>query len=255
MAKRTKESIDSNVDNLNNITPGETPNNKCPDCGMRFARRSYLAEHASIHNGEKPHVCYYCSKAFTLRCNLVRHVRIHTGEKPFACTICKKTFILKKNMIEHKRTHTGEKPFKCLNCEFTFSRRSSLVRHSRIHSGEKMYECHDCKKTFSWKYYLRRHMSIHLTKKNKKTRRTRKSVGVFVKSVVRYLSIQFNYFYRFQELFRKNLVLLRLNFISKYSVIYSYILLLYTFRLIILNYIGFNNWCIVIIPSVILIFV
>lgn len=148
---------------------------KCQLCNIGFSRKTYLAEHNCIHNGQKPHSCYYCNKSFSLRCNLVRHVRIHTGEKRFSCDMCNNSFILKKNLIEHKRTHTGEKPFECPSCDWTFGRRSSLVRHIRTHTGQKEFVCSICNKSFAWKYYLQRHMQTHLTTKARPTRATSKS--------------------------------------------------------------------------------
>ncbi|XP_065218702.1 gastrula zinc finger protein XlCGF8.2DB-like isoform X1 [Planococcus citri] len=151
---------------------------KCEVCNIGFSRRSYLAEHVNIHNGQKPFSCYYCGKLFSLRCNLVRHTRIHTGEKRFPCDQCDKKFILKKNLIEHQRTHTGEKPFKCKTCDRLFGRRSSLVRHVRTHTGEKKYVCNICNKTFAWKYYLQRHMPIHLRGRRRRRAAEPKVVNV-----------------------------------------------------------------------------
>jgi hypothetical protein len=107
----------------------------------------------------KEHACHVCHKAFTTAFNLAQHMSVHTGEKKFKCHVCEKAFARSSHVTEHLLTHTGEKPHKCRFCDYAFTTNSALVMHLRVHTGEKPFKCRFCDYACTHSGTLKRHMN------------------------------------------------------------------------------------------------
>ena len=78
---------------------------------------------------KKPFECRECHKRFAQKSTLISHKTVHTGEKPFECDKCFQKFAHKSNLTRHKKIH--DKRYDCDNCEQRFLESISL-------SGEKL---------------------------------------------------------------------------------------------------------------------
>ncbi|KAH1002196.1 hypothetical protein HUJ04_008307 [Dendroctonus ponderosae] len=51
----------------------------CPECGKSYRSNYKLAEHMTMHTGEKKHKCQMCEKRFRSKMGLAQHEAKHTG--------------------------------------------------------------------------------------------------------------------------------------------------------------------------------
>ncbi|XP_048525555.1 zinc finger and SCAN domain-containing protein 32 isoform X2 [Dendroctonus ponderosae] len=138
----------------------------CPECGKSYRSNYKLAEHMTMHTGEKKHKCQMCEKRFRSKMGLAQHEAKHTGQYDLRCPVCGKGFQCRSYLMVHQRVcgkgfmarvdlrihltmHTGEKSFVCEMCGKAFARRDALKCHRRMHTGERPYSCDICGRTFT----------------------------------------------------------------------------------------------------------
>lgn len=51
------------------------------------------------------HICYICEKGFPRPSKLADHMTVHTGERPFKCEECGKRFKTKSGLKKHGVSH------------------------------------------------------------------------------------------------------------------------------------------------------
>ncbi|XP_060917730.1 zinc finger protein 883-like [Labrus mixtus] len=167
----------------------------CSLCPETFECRRSLADHESLHSGDRDFVCEMCGDSFFtplslathrfthvqkenccdvlgLGCSdfsvLKNHLSKHTGEKLFSCEVCGKGCSHKSALKHHMLTHTGERPYVCETCGKRCGHASALQNHMRIHTGKKPGQqpvCDVCGKSFRSTVKLKYHMSIHTGEK------------------------------------------------------------------------------------------
>ncbi|KAK7495146.1 hypothetical protein BaRGS_00013556, partial [Batillaria attramentaria] len=119
----------------------------CPECGLTFSDKFYLARHKRSMHSNKRHVCEVCSYATAHRRNLHRHQwamhsRPSPCPRPFICEQCGKSFMDKVALCNHKRIHKP-KSHLCHLCPQAFvtrfslpyARCSSLLAHKKQQHG------------------------------------------------------------------------------------------------------------------------
>ncbi|XP_041826717.1 oocyte zinc finger protein XlCOF6-like isoform X3 [Melanotaenia boesemani] len=167
----------------------------CSLCPDTFSCRQSLADHESLHSGDRDFVCEMCGERFLsssslathrvthmqkenccdmlgLGCSdmsvLRTHLSRHTGEKLFTCDVCGKGCSHQSALKHHMLTHTGERPYVCETCGKRCGHPSALQNHMRIHTGRKPGQkpvCSVCSKTISSLGKLKRHMRVHTGEK------------------------------------------------------------------------------------------
>lgn len=80
-------------------------NFQCDYCSKRFAQRSSLLDHESIHTGERRHECF-CGKRFASRTNLYTHRFTHKKEKRLQCHLCDYKCDIPRTLRKHLKIHT-----------------------------------------------------------------------------------------------------------------------------------------------------
>ncbi|XP_034752712.1 oocyte zinc finger protein XlCOF6-like isoform X3 [Etheostoma cragini] len=167
----------------------------CSLCPETFECRQSLADHESLHPGDRDFICEMCGETFFsssslathrvthtqkenccdvlgLGCSdlsvLKNHLSKHSGQKLFCCEVCGKGCSHKSALQHHMLTHTGEKPYVCETCGKRCGHASALQNHMRIHTGKKPGQqpaCEVCCKKFRSSVNLKYHMSIHTGEK------------------------------------------------------------------------------------------
>jgi len=140
------------------------------NCHKAFRYSQEKKDHiASVHRGEKNHVCEICLKAFKLRKSLKLHVELEHNERAsedLPCTDCGEVFPSKAKLYRHKGTHrVYTKKFLCKFCDYKTHANILLIEHQRTHTGVKPEICGWCGKGFSAKKTLRNHERLHTGEK------------------------------------------------------------------------------------------
>lgn len=83
----------------------------CDICGITFARKEYLLNHAHVHNKDRRFRCEFCGASFRWNAAKRKHLFQKHQDKLtlFKCSYCDKKFKLEKNCESHELTH--EKSF------------------------------------------------------------------------------------------------------------------------------------------------
>lgn len=136
----------------------------CNVCSRKFAKLSYLQEHANIHTGTKRHECEICKRKFRLLSNLFQHRLTHTNNKNYVCDVCGMAMKNFLSMRKHKFIHLGIKRFKCDFCEKTFNHSGDCVVHMRLHTGERPFKCDICNQRFIASTNLTKHIKSRHSK-------------------------------------------------------------------------------------------
>lgn len=108
----------------------------CSICGKSFKTQKMLEKvHAAVHSEIFPYVCSFanCGKKFKRTDYLANHMRRHNNERKYFCEMCEKAFYSKKELTSHMRVHTGEKPYNCTYCEYRCALRGNLTKHMKTH--------------------------------------------------------------------------------------------------------------------------
>lgn len=113
----------------------------CNVCGKAFKTQKMLEKvHAAVHLDNFPYVCNFanCGKKFKRTDYLANHMKRHNNERTFFCETCDKGFYLKKDLRSHLRVHTGEKPYTCKYCEYRCALAGNLSKHMKKHQRNKI---------------------------------------------------------------------------------------------------------------------
>ena len=153
---------------------------ECPQCGLRFDRKSQLGYHIERnHQQVIRHSCPICKKGFyrSSDCKVGKvayklllimlpfqvHISSHSDSKKHSCETCGKGFSHVSNLNRHKRVHTHEKPYVCTECGKRFNQTSTLQNHQKIHTANVFGQCPECPKKFKTGRVLLKHLrSAHL---------------------------------------------------------------------------------------------
>lgn len=125
-----------------------SPKYKCSVCDMTFKKREYLAEHVTIHTGEKPYKCPYaqCKERFRTRYQKSKHIsRMHSNGKSTIGEVdgYGKIFSFDGNLKLHsdKEHGTPKTNYSCYICSEVFDVKMNLVKHiEEEHENGKMGE-------------------------------------------------------------------------------------------------------------------
>ncbi|KAM6975903.1 uncharacterized protein LKV04_015169 [Tautogolabrus adspersus] len=141
----------------------------CSLCPETFECRQSLADHESLHSGDRDFVCEICGDSFFTSFSLATHRVTHVQKEDccdvlFFCEVCGKGCSHRSALKHHMLTHTGDRPYVCETCGKRCGHASALQNHMRIHTGKKPGQkpvCDVCGKKFSCTVNLKYHMSIH----------------------------------------------------------------------------------------------
>ena len=180
-----KYGIQKHIEEVHEGKKGQKSEFECPNCENSFAKECTLKQHihyvhegkklvncyiyeqetgyniimSTVHEEEKPHMCY-CGKSYNIMKSLKMHVKeIH--EKTHLCH-CGKSFddketlkrhvklihegtcsICEKNHDEKKDDKDGNKTFECSECSANFDNNCVLIQHAiSAHEGKKLVECY-----------------------------------------------------------------------------------------------------------------
>nr|KAG5705395.1 hypothetical protein BaRGS_011167 [Batillaria attramentaria] len=170
----------------------------CPECGLTFSDKFYLARHKRSMHSNKRHVClmpaapvFWRTKSSSmvpqefgvsyfvcLKCNgylpsrerMAAHIRIDSkaslAVKRFKCELCSYSTNYRGYIQRHVLArHTPEprpRPFVCDQCGKSYLDRSMLSQHrQQIHVRDKTFHCHFCPKFFYQKRLLTQHLRTH----------------------------------------------------------------------------------------------
>uniref|UniRef100_A0A1B0C8K8 C2H2-type domain-containing protein n=1 Tax=Lutzomyia longipalpis TaxID=7200 RepID=A0A1B0C8K8_LUTLO len=132
----------------------------CSICSKSFPNLSLFKRHSRMHSSTPDVVCDICGQKLKHKTSLADHMTIHTGERPFKCTFpeCTRSFRCKVSIDIHMRSHTNERPYICQTCGKGFKDNSSRRVHQLQHTGENPFKCDLCGKTTKQKQNLKSHM-------------------------------------------------------------------------------------------------
>ena len=87
---------------------------QCPECGLRFLKKSELAKHRMVH----------------LEQGGSKSKKTRSRETDYTCDLCSRRFKTAEEILRHqKRKHSH----KCDQCRLSFATRNDLERHKRYH--------------------------------------------------------------------------------------------------------------------------
>ncbi|GBP49875.1 Zinc finger protein 260 [Eumeta japonica] len=143
-------------------TDGESKRHECGVCGRRFGTRAYLADHTTVHTGERRFACDRCGKLFRTRASLHIHAQTHAERRPWKCTRCPRAFACRQKLARHEVRHAAERAHACTACGRRFAMRYDLQRHERTHAAPQRHACVRCGAVYAQLRYLR----VHCNKKH-----------------------------------------------------------------------------------------
>ena len=158
---------------------------KCPQCGQRFARRSFLGSHiyqkhkrvrasstGSDHGGQSastgtaPKTRMLTGKASPSKENptlSTPHVKEVSGRSRRVSSSTTISSDASDEDASHEVLHSSPANpsgvFKCPHCHRRFTRKAHLVSHVVAHSNERPYKCPHCEKAYGTGYHLKSHIT------------------------------------------------------------------------------------------------
>ncbi|WAR27967.1 Z324A-like protein [Mya arenaria] len=86
------------------LTMHQTCSKTLECCGLMFATKASLREHAMIFHYHG-YTCFYCGRRFCRKALLKRHLSVHNGQKDFVCPVCDYATSHKSNLERHRKVH------------------------------------------------------------------------------------------------------------------------------------------------------
>lgn len=118
-------------------------------CHRNYSSKSNLFQHIrDLHYKMKNYACQLCDKKFARRSTLLNHQSVHTGAKPFSCNICQQRFKTKFNLKIHRLEFHDKNDNRCRSCNMKLRNELELRFHELAHEGNQCFVCRTCNMRF-----------------------------------------------------------------------------------------------------------